>query len=588
MTTATTTRELLRAALPAPKTADEATRSVELVIATDAMAPDGIRLRIAPDAVTWPQVVPVLLDHHNAIDRMAGRLESLRFDGGQLIGRAVFTDAPAADIGWQLARSGCAVSVGAIATAFRSLPDGGDEATRWQLKHAAMVPNGADPVCVTRRSSATFWPFPIDTTPTPTTTPTTETTMATATPTTTTAAPDGVPIERTAAEIKRELDITRACQRAGVSIERTAEFVASGRPFAAVVGDLFDIMHEGLAKSPAGHPAGVARAMHGGADTSSGPLILRALSARFGLPGADPADRHIPMVDALRECLPSGDRSLPYSTIVQRAFSTSDFALALQSTAERIVLNGYTEAEQGVRALAMRKVLTDFRPVKVMRFSQFGAVSFVAEGGEYPSAEFSEEDAAILTAGQYGSIVRVTRIALANDDLSAFQTMLAEMAKAAARKEASELVARLTGITWNASNSLTGQTALNIASVSAAALKLRRQSDVDGNAVSFTPRLLLVAPEQEAAGRQLVGQWTPNTSDEVMPFPGLALEVDHNLTGGTFYLADTTYSPLALGVIGGVSTNQEEEFSTGSRAFRVQHDFGTAAVDGRSIVRVAL
>jgi hypothetical protein len=30
----------------------------------------------------------------------------------------------------------------------------------------------------------------------------------------------------------------------------------------------------------------------------------------------------------------------------------------------------------------------------------------------------------------------------------------------------------------------------------------------------------------------------------------------------------------------------EEDFSTGSRSFRVQHDFGTAAVDGRSIVSV--
>lgn len=587
-----TIRALARAtALPKPTTADESSRSVELLIATSADAGDGVSLTISTDAIDIPGVVPIQLDHTNTVDRMAGRLESIEVRGGKLYGVAVFADAPAADVGWQLARSGCACSIHAeIIDIDRGFGDAPDRATRWRIRHVALVPMGMDVAAVTR--GVTFYPFPVDLTPT---VPTASATMtASKTPVTAAAGEaieptDDAPETISRAELSRRSKIQGAVLRAGLDADVAEGLIERGLPFDAAVSEIFRSLQGKLSQSKAGHPCSTGFAVEQ-RGIAQGSIVQRALDARFGLKDSNPADRQIPMIDVLRSCLQGSDRSLPYAQMVTRAFQTTDFALALTSTAERTVLTAYQEAEMGIRALAMRKTLTDFKPVKIMRVSQIGAIAFVPEGGEYKMMnEFSEEDAATLTAAQSGGIAKVTRVALQNDSLDIFAQMLAEMSRAAARKEASELAARLADITWDSSNSLTGQTTLNIASVSAAVLKLRRQSDIEGHKISFTPRLLLVAPEQEAAGRQLVGQWTPNTADEVMPFPGLSLEVDHNLAGGTFYIADTVYSPLALGVISeGPMMTQEEEFSTGSRSFKIAHDFGTCAVDGRSIVKVTL
>ena len=128
-----------------PTTFNEASRSVELVVATDADVGDGFRLSMARLPDYGPGPVPVMLDHANSTDRMAGRLDSLRLEGGQLIGRAVFADAPAADAGLALARSGIAASVKASVRPddTRQNPDGTIQAMRWRLRHVALTPEGA-------------------------------------------------------------------------------------------------------------------------------------------------------------------------------------------------------------------------------------------------------------------------------------------------------------------------------------------------------------------------------------------------------------------------------------------------------------
>jgi hypothetical protein len=285
--------------------------------------------------------------------------------------------------------------------------------------------------------------------------------------------------------------------------------------------------------------------------------------------------------------------SMPVTKLVNRAFSTSDFKQALESTAERVLLSAYQEAQVGVMALATSRDLPDFRAMEMLRVSQYGAISEKLQGGEYKTSTFSEEEAATLQAAEYGAIQPLTRKALANDNLGIFAQMVAEMGRAAARKERSELAQRLLNdFTWGTGNSDTtsGQLAMDfINGIIAGTLKLRRQVDVDGNAISFEPRLLLCAPEQEAIARQALGEYVPNNADDVLPYRTLRIEVDHYLPGGEFYLADTAYPQLVIGRIGGGPvTSQEQEFSTGNELFRVQHDFGTAVLDQRSIVKLEI
>ena len=142
--------------LPGPPiSVDESTRSCELVVATSA-AIGGISLRVAPDAIQFgPAPVPVLMDHQNATAAMCGRITAIRTAGDQVIGTAVFADAPAADAGWALAQAGCAVSVGALVQPddLAPLDATADRAARWTLREVSLVPVGADPACVVRSQS---------------------------------------------------------------------------------------------------------------------------------------------------------------------------------------------------------------------------------------------------------------------------------------------------------------------------------------------------------------------------------------------------------------------------------------------------
>lgn len=169
--------------------------------------------------------------------------------------------------------------------------------------------------------------------------------------------------------------------------------------------------------------------------------------------------------------------------------------------------------------------------------------------------------------------------------------MVQEMGRATARKEHSELAARLLGIPFTAGNSTTApaSTAAGILTgISNAALDLRRQTDAIGNPISFEPRLVVVPPELEASARQALGSYSPNTAGEVMAFASLQLEVDHYLTNGAvFYAADTNYPNLVIDRIGGGPImSEDEEFKTGNRLYRIQSYFGTAVMDQSSICKV--
>jgi hypothetical protein len=398
---------------------------------------------------------------------------------------------------------------------------------------------------------------------------------------TTTAAPAAVQItettdlQRSAKEVRRERDILRAAQAAGIDSDTTEELIRNGKPINEVHVAIYEILRDRLSPAPAGHPCRMPSMDQERSET--GDMLTAALQ------GEVQAD--LPTI--ARGMLQINEST--NSKVLNRAFSTSDFVQSLTSSVERVVLIGYEEPVEGVRSLALARILRDFKEMKMLRLTQFGGVQLVPEGGEYKTNTFNEETAATLQAAQYGGIALFTRVAQANDNLDIFGRLLTEMGRAAARKEAAELALRLGDITWDATNSLSSQTALDVESVGAAVLLLRRQTDADGNKISFNPDLLVIAPEEETTARQMLGNYQPNTAGEVNPFSTLRLEVDHNLTGGTAYLADTRYQPLGIGRVGnGPSLAQEEDFKTGNISFRVQHDFGTVAIDGRSIVKIAL
>ncbi|MCT0249768.1 hypothetical protein [Synechococcus sp. CS-205] len=563
---------LHRSAFSKPKTVNEAARSVTLVIATDDPV-DGISLACNRSAVKLPDApVPILLDHTNTTDRMCGRLSDLRFESGQVVGTAVMKDAPAADTGWALVRSGCATSVGATYLA-SDLERTGQFATakRWTLRSIALVPQGQDTRTLAR--SAMDNSAPVDSTASlpVTISPAAPEPMATAT------APDlTLRLERA----ERAERIYKMCGEARVPAGAAQQFVDSDLSYSQVVNEVL------RSQQPVA-PSLEQLSHYRQAPASSGGLadVLTAkLQGSKDAAGQIPLSRAIESWNQQRGIFDPSPGGSPIR-VIERAWSTSDFSSLLLSSAERTLQNGYESAPQGVRALARVRQLSDFRAVQELRVSQFGDLAEKLEGGEYTGGTLEDEDAATLQAGEFGRLVTLTRRAVINDDLDAFGRLLAEMGKAAARSEAVALAAQLGNISWGPGNSTTATGVFP--AIEAATLKLRRQVDANGIPVSFEPRLLLVAPEQEAQAKQMLGEYAPAKYSDVMPF-SVALEVDAQLTGGVCYVADTNYQPLLLGTIGSPVVTQEEDFDSGNRKFRIQHDFGTAISDERSICQVTI
>jgi hypothetical protein len=566
MTTSAPCRELQRMSRGASW--DEASRSAQVILSSDADVGDGVILPHTREAIEWPnRPLPLVVDHGRTIDRVAGAVTQLqleRIDGRQALVGRIELDGPAAELVEPLLRTGAArFSVAARVLQLEPGRRGGpDVATRWAPVELSAVVVGQDPAAVLRSNNNQALEGAMTTT----------TAAPAASTVTITESPE---LQRSAKEVRRERDILRAAQAAGLDTEQTEELIRNGKPINEVHVAIYEILRDRLSPAPAGHPCRMPSMDQESSETAD--LLTAALEGEVqaDLPTIARGMLHI--------------NESTNSKVLNRAFSTSDFVQSLTSSVERVLLNGYEEPVEGVRSLALARILRDFREIKMLRLTQFGGVQLVEEGGEYKANTYSEEEAASLQAAQYGAIAVLSRVAQANDNLDIFGRLLTEMGRAAARKEAAELALRLGDITWDATNSLSSQTALDVESVGAAVLLLRRQADADGNKISFSPDLLVIAPEEETTARQMLGNYQPNTAGEVNPFSTLRLEVDHNLTGGTAYLADTRYQPLGIGRVGnGPSLAQEEDFKTGNISFRVQHDFGTTAIDGRSIVKIAL
>ncbi len=576
----TTTRAAI---LTPPTTADEETRSVELIIASEAIT-NGLSLKCKAGAVTWPAVVPVMLDHLNEVDRMAGRIESIRFEGDRLIGTAVFSDAPAAEIGWQLARSGCAVSVGAS----YSDDDAIDRRThfevpRWRLDHAALVAQPADTNCVTRSKE--------------TQTPKAMTDSASAK---VQESDDTQEPVKSRSEVIRQNQILRsaaaaaktdpsAIQLAEKAIEDGTSFQDFSLQIVRSFAERVNRPVEGGGRATYFPMPGLSGGGNGGGEND----LETVLRAKLGDKTVDQGLKDVPLFRAVEAAFAGHPafrgfdfRGSSPQRIIERAYSTSDFANFLESASNRTVLSAYNTAPQGLRALSRAVHMSDFRPVSFLRLSEIGAVTAKPQGGVYQNTTLTEELAATVTAREFGRIVTLTRRALINDDLGAFGDLGATLGRGAARAEGELLAAILAAFTFTAANSATGAGVQ--AAITAGTVDLRRQVGPNGELLQFEPGVLVVAPEQEADARQVLADYQPTTAAAVAPFRNLLLEIDAQLPSGTAYMADTNYLPLVLGSIGAPAITMQEDFDTGSRRFRVQHDFGAGLVDARSIVKLTI
>lgn len=283
---------------------------------------------------------------------------------------------------------------------------------------------------------------------------------------------------------------------------------------------------------------------------------------------------------------------------------STDFPQLLTGAGRRTLLASYTAAASVLKTLARQGSRVDFRSGSALRLGEIGALQKVSESGEIKHTSRSEavESYALDT---FGALFTISRKALVNDDLGAFNDWSQAAGQAAAATESAllwGLLSKSNGVgpvmgdgkaLFHADhgNVLPGA-ALSVEALSAARLALRQMKGLDGRThIAITPKYLVVGPELETQGERVLAALNATTVEDVNPFGGrLSLLVEPRLVGtGWYVMADPASAPVLeysyLSSAPGPQMSEREGWEVLSREFRVVLDFGAGALDWRGAVR---
>ena len=111
----------------------------------------------------------------------------------------------------------------------------------------------------------------------------------------------------------------------------------------------------------------------------------------------------------------------------------SDFPVLLENTMNKVLQAAYaTQADTWSKFCAIGSV-SDFRAHNRYRTGSFGNLDSLTENGEFKNKTVPDGEKASITAGTKGNVINLSRQAIINDDLGAFNTLAAGLGRAARR-----------------------------------------------------------------------------------------------------------------------------------------------------------
>lgn len=194
--------------------------------------------------------------------------------------------------------------------------------------------------------------------------------------------------------------------------------------------------------------------------------------------------------------------------ILKAAFAVHSISGLLSSTVNKFLLAGFDSVESSWRQISAVRSVNDFKALTSYRLNGGFKFDKVPNGGELKNAGASDESRTI-SADTYGIMTSVTRTDLINDDLGALTAVPQRIGRGGALK--------LNDVFWASflddgsfftsprGNLSSGALALSIANLKALATKFRKLKDPDGNPVAIEPRILLVPPDLELTGAEIMG-----------------------------------------------------------------------------------
>ena len=293
-----------------------------------------------------------------------------------------------------------------------------------------------------------------------------------------------------------------------------------------------------------------------------------------------------------------------------RGMGVADFSSILANVGNKRMRLAYEENPASYKVWARRgQDVLNFKPISTVQISAAPDLLHVREHGEFQYGKMLDggETYELLT---YGRIVALTRQAMVNDDLRAFDTMLSSFGAAAARLENRLVYSQLTS---NASmsdgkalfhadhkNLATGSPSeLQLTSLALMRSTMRQQRGLQSEELNISPRFLIVPAALEQIAYQLTSaNYVPARSADVNEFrqggrtslePIVEPLLD-SVSSSAWYAAannsqvDTVEYCYLEGADGPVLETQNS-FNVDAMSMKCRLDFATKAIDFRGLFK---
>ena len=295
------------------------------------------------------------------------------------------------------------------------------------------------------------------------------------------------------------------------------------------------------------------------------------------------------------------------SELISAALATSDFPLLLSDLAGKTLRDGYESAPATFRPWTSEKTVPNFKTQSLLMLSEAPALLEKMEAAEYKHGSFGE-GGTTFQLRTFGRMLRISREALINDDLSALTAMPRAFGQAAVRLEADQVYATLTsnpvlsdGVALFHANhgNLSAAAVPSLVSLGAARAAMRRQKGLQGaEYIDAQPRFVIAPVALETTFEQLLASLVDPTKNNATPNPewvrNLQLACDPRLdatSSSVWYLATDPgqiEGVLRAYIEGEQRPHLEEEqvFNRDVVNMKCRLDFATGLVDFRALHRV--
>jgi len=289
---------------------------------------------------------------------------------------------------------------------------------------------------------------------------------------------------------------------------------------------------------------------------------------------------------------------------VYLAQSTGDFPSILSDTMGKRLRQEYQMAPHIWDRFTRTVTAPDFKDIKPMQLSEVSNLDVIPEGDDYKFKSLSDgkESYALQTLG---TGLKLTRQAMINDDLNAFDKIPQRMGIAAMRAVESAVINILIlNEALSDSNALFGSAhanittgSLSVSSLGAGKALMRKQTSLGSNdPLDLEAAFLIVPSDLETTAMQLIGSpvdpslsnATPNPHQNKMEVLQTARLSANSTTQWYLSASPAAVDTIEVAFLEGEETpvvEEEDEFNSDARKMKVRHTFKAKAIDHRGLVR---